>query len=86
MVADVAANSARLTEAVIERDETGPVTDAVALNAAMRIYAGGDADSLAEGVDMAKHVLADGQAVELLAALRAFEPTGDEAVTIEDAA
>jgi anthranilate phosphoribosyltransferase len=44
--------------------------DAIALNAAFRIYAGGDADTLDEGLATARDVLASGAATDVLAACR----------------
>jgi anthranilate phosphoribosyltransferase len=41
-----------------------------ALNAAFRIYAGGDADTLDEGLATARDVLASGAATDVLAACR----------------
>jgi len=71
-VDDVAEDSARLTEAVVAGDRTDHWYDAVALNAAFRIYAGGDADSLDEGLDAARTAIDDGSAAAVLDDLRAF--------------
>jgi len=71
-VDDVAEDSARLTEEVVAGDRTDHWYDAVALNAAVRIYAGGDADSLDEGLDAARTAISDGSAVAVLDDLRAF--------------
>jgi anthranilate phosphoribosyltransferase len=71
-VDDVAADSARLTEDVVAGDRTDHWYDAVALNAAVRIYAGGDADSLADGLAAARAAIDDGSAAAVLADLRAF--------------
>ncbi|TKX86316.1 anthranilate phosphoribosyltransferase, partial [Halorubrum sp. SS5] len=46
--------------------------DAVAVNAALRIYAGGDADSIEAGLDAAREVIDDGSAHDVLDALREF--------------
>ena len=71
-VDDVAADSARLTREVVAGDRTGHWRDAVALNAAFRIYAGGDADSLDAGLDAARDAIDDGSAAAVLDDLRAF--------------
>jgi anthranilate phosphoribosyltransferase len=71
-VDDVAADSARLTREVVAGDRTDHWHDAVALNAAVRIYAGGDADSLDSGLDAARAAISDGSAAAVLDDLRAF--------------
>jgi len=71
-VSDVAADSARLTRTVLDGDRTDHWYDAVALNAAVRIYAGDDADSLADGLDAARDAIDDGSAAAVLDDLRAF--------------
>jgi anthranilate phosphoribosyltransferase len=71
-VDDVAADSARLTEDVVAGDRTDHWSDAVALNAAVRIYAGGDADSLSDGLDAARAAIDDGAAAAVLDDVRAF--------------
>ena len=73
-VADVAADSARATEAVLAGERRDGFSDAVALNAALRVYAGGGASSIESGLARARDVLDDGSAAEVLAALRSFEP------------
>ncbi|WP_200532039.1 anthranilate phosphoribosyltransferase [Halorubrum sp. LN27] len=71
-VDDVAAESAAITEAVLAGERDGPFADAVAVNAALRIYAGEDADSIEEGLELAREAIDDGSAHEVLEALRAF--------------
>ncbi len=71
-VADVAADSAAITEAVLAGDRDGPFADAVALNAAVRIYAGDGAADLDDGLAMARQIIDEGAAADRLAALRAF--------------
>jgi anthranilate phosphoribosyltransferase len=71
-VDDVAVDSATLTEAVVTGERDDHWADAVALNAGVRIYAGGDADSIAEGIDQARAAIDDGDAEAVLAELRAF--------------
>jgi anthranilate phosphoribosyltransferase len=69
-VDDVAADSARLTREVVAGDRTDHWDDAVALNAAVRIYARDDADSLEAGLDAARAAVDDGSAAAVLADLR----------------
>jgi anthranilate phosphoribosyltransferase len=71
-VETVAADSATITEAVLAGERTDAFADAIALNAAVRIYAGGDADSIDEGLSMAREALADGSAADRLEALQQF--------------
>jgi anthranilate phosphoribosyltransferase len=71
-VEDVAADSAAITEDVLENERTDRFADAVAVNAALRIYAGGDADDIASGLEAAHGVIESGEAAERLEALRAF--------------
>ncbi|MFC7069613.1 anthranilate phosphoribosyltransferase [Halobaculum lipolyticum] len=71
-VDDVAVDSATLTEAVVRGERDDHWTDAVALNAAFRIYAGGDAADLDEGLEQARNAIGDGSAAAVLEALRAF--------------
>ena len=71
-VDDVAGDSARLTREVVAGDRTDHWADAVALNAAVRIYARGDADSLDGGLDAARAAISDGSADAVLDDLRAF--------------
>ncbi|MFB6101632.1 MAG: anthranilate phosphoribosyltransferase [Haloplanus sp.] len=71
-VDDVAADSARRTREVVAGDRTDHWYDAVTLNAAVRIYAGGDADSLDGALDAARTALDDGSAAAVLDDLQAF--------------
>jgi len=71
-VGDVAEDSAAITEGVLAGERTDQFADAVALNAALRIYARGDVDSLDEGLDSARAVLDDGSALDRLDSLRDF--------------
>ncbi|WP_227373669.1 anthranilate phosphoribosyltransferase [Haladaptatus halobius] len=73
-VGDVPADSARITESVLSGEREDGFADAVALNAAVRIYAGGDADSFDEGLTLARKTIADGDAAAALDALRGYEP------------
>ena len=71
-VEDVAGESAAITEAVLTGERDDQFADAVALNAALRIYAREDADSIDEGLTMAHDALASGDAADRLDALRSF--------------
>ena len=71
-VDDVAADSAAITEAVVTGERTDQFADAVALNAAFRIYARGDAGSLDTGLERARAAIDDGDAAAVLDDLRAF--------------
>ncbi|WP_266076710.1 anthranilate phosphoribosyltransferase [Haladaptatus caseinilyticus] len=68
----VAADSARITESVLSGECDDEFVDAVALNAAFRIYAGGGAASLDAGLEKANATIADGNALETLTKLRRF--------------
>jgi anthranilate phosphoribosyltransferase len=69
---DVAGDSARLTEEIVAGEREDHFADAVALNAAFRIYAREDADSLDEGLAMARESIESGAAAAVLDDLRAF--------------
>jgi anthranilate phosphoribosyltransferase len=71
-VEDVAADSAAITEAVLAGEREGAFADAVALNAAVRLYAGGAAADLHDGLELARDALAAGEPADRLAALRSF--------------
>ena len=71
-VEDVAADSATITEAVLTGERDDQFADAIALNAALRIYAREDADSIAAGLAAAREVLADGSANGVLESLQTF--------------
>lgn len=64
-------NAARLVELL--EGKTGALTDIIALNAGAAIYVGGKAGSIAEGVEMARTVLASGAARAKLQALKSFQ-------------
>ena len=71
-VEDVAGESAEITEAVLTGEREGSFAYAVALNAALRIYAGEDADSIEDGLDQAREAIDSGAAADRLYALREF--------------
>jgi anthranilate phosphoribosyltransferase len=71
-VDDVAADSAAITEAVLKSDREDEFADAVAVNAALRIYAAGDAGDIRSGLESAREALESGAAAERLEKLRSF--------------
>jgi anthranilate phosphoribosyltransferase len=71
-VADVAADSATITDEVVAGEREDRFADAVALNAALRIYAREDVDTIADGLDRARAAIDDGSAAAVLADLRDF--------------
>ncbi|MFC7008318.1 anthranilate phosphoribosyltransferase [Halalkalicoccus salilacus] len=71
-VEDVAEDSARITREVLSGEREGRFADAVALNAALRIYAREDVDSIDAGLERAREVIANGEAEAVLDDLRAF--------------
>ena len=71
-VDDVAADSAQLTREVVTGDRDDAFSDAVALNAAFRIFARDDAETLDEGLDRARGAIDDGSAAAVLEELQAF--------------
>ncbi|ELY47673.1 anthranilate phosphoribosyltransferase [Natronorubrum sulfidifaciens] len=71
-VDDVTADSASITEAVLAGERDDEFADAIALNGAFRMYARQDVDSLEEGLETARDVIADGSAEAVLEELRAF--------------
>jgi anthranilate phosphoribosyltransferase len=71
-VDDVAADSAAITEAVLKSDREDEFADAVAVNAALRIYAAGDAEDIRSGLESAREALESGAAAERLEKLRSF--------------
>jgi len=71
-VDDVAGESAAITEAVLAGEREDGFADAIALNAALRIYAREDADSIQDGLDKARDAIADGSAAATLEELQSF--------------
>ncbi|WP_284010264.1 anthranilate phosphoribosyltransferase [Haloarcula pelagica] len=71
-VENVAEESAEITEAVLTGEREDGFADAVALNAALRIYAREDADSIEDGLEQARAAIEDGSAADALEDLRAF--------------
>jgi anthranilate phosphoribosyltransferase len=71
-VEDVAEDSAQIAEDVIDGDRDDHFADAIALNAAFRIYARGDAGNLETGLERARAAIDDGDAAAVLDDLRDF--------------
>jgi len=73
-VEDVTGDSARVTEEVLEGDREGPFNRAAALNAALRIYAGGGENSVEDGYETALDIIERGEARSVLNRLRNHSP------------
>ncbi|USZ70286.1 anthranilate phosphoribosyltransferase [Natronosalvus halobius] len=71
-VDDVDADSAAITEAVLAGERDDHFADAVALNAAFRMFARDDVADLEDGLERARAVIDDGSAAAVLEDLRAF--------------
>jgi anthranilate phosphoribosyltransferase len=71
-VEDVAADSAAITREVLTGEREDTFADAVALNAAMRLYAGSEVNDFDDGLARAREAIADGSAADRLDALQAF--------------
>jgi anthranilate phosphoribosyltransferase len=71
-VEDVAGESAAITESVVAGDRDDQFADAVALNAALRMYAREDVGSIQDGLAEARSVIEDGSAAAVLEDLKAF--------------
>jgi len=69
---DIAVDSAAITEEVVAGDREDQFADAIALNAALRIYAREDVDSLDDGLAAARLAIDDGSAAAVLEALQAY--------------
>ena len=69
---DVAGDSATITREVLAGERDDQFADAVALNAAFRIYAREDVDDLETGLEKAREVIADGSAEAVLEELQSF--------------
>lgn len=71
-VGNVAADSAEITREVITGNRDDQFHDATALNAAFRIYARGDVESLDAGLEAAHEAIESGDAAAVLEDLQAF--------------
>lgn len=63
--------NAAMTRAILEGEERGPKRNVVLLNAGAALYAGGKAESLADGVALAAELIDSGRALKALEAVRA---------------
>lgn len=73
-VENVAVDSARITREVLDGDRYDRFTDTIALNAAVRLYAGDQVADVEEGYELAHKTITDGDAATVLCELRAFNP------------
>jgi anthranilate phosphoribosyltransferase len=73
-VESVESDSAGVTEAVLRGEREGAFADAIALNAAVRIYAGGGAETIEGGLDRAREAIENGEAAARLDSLAEFTP------------
>jgi anthranilate phosphoribosyltransferase len=71
-VEDVAVDSAAITEAVLRGDRDDQFADAIALNAAFRIFAREDCETLDEGLELARDAIDSDAAAAKLDDLQAF--------------
>jgi anthranilate phosphoribosyltransferase len=71
-VDDVAADSAAITREVLTGERDDQFTDSVAVNAALRLYAREDVDTVEAGLDVARETLEAGEAAAALEDLQAF--------------
>jgi anthranilate phosphoribosyltransferase len=69
-VENVAADSATITETVLRGERDDDFAEAVALNAAVRMYAREDVGTIRAGIEQARDVIAGGEASALLSELR----------------
>ena len=60
------AENAAITRSILSGEETGPKRDATLMNAGAALYIGGKADSMADGIELAKEIIASGKATETL--------------------
>jgi anthranilate phosphoribosyltransferase len=74
-VGDVPRDSARVTEEVLAGERDDEFADAVALNAAFRVYARGDTETVDEALNDVREVLRDGKAAEVLGSVREVSQT-----------
>ena len=69
------AENAAITRAILSGEEKGHKYNAVLMNAGAALYITGKADTMAEGVELAKEIIASGKALE---ALEAFIKVSNE--------
>ena len=58
--------NAEITRRILSGEETGPKRNATLLNAGAALYIGGKADSMKDGIELAKEIIASGEATETL--------------------
>lgn len=61
-----AAENAEITRAILSGKEQGAKREIVLLNAGAALYIGGKADSIADGIILAKEAIDSGKAAEVL--------------------
>ncbi|WP_302081795.1 anthranilate phosphoribosyltransferase [Salinibaculum rarum] len=71
-VDDVAADSATITEEVLTGERDDHFADAVVLNAAVRLYAGGEVEAIEDGLGLARSAIAEGSTQDRLEQLKEF--------------
>ena len=58
--------NAEITRRILSGEETGPKRNATLLNAGAALYIGGKAESMKDGIELAKELIASGKATETL--------------------
>lgn len=66
LVGGTPSENAQITRDILSGKERGPKRDAVLMNAGASLYIGGKADSLADGIKLAKEIIDSGKATETL--------------------
>ena len=66
LVGGAPAENAEITRRILNGTERGPKRNATLLNAGASLYIGGKADSMKEGIELAKEIIASGRATETL--------------------
>jgi anthranilate phosphoribosyltransferase len=79
-------HNAAIIRAIFDGSRRGPAADVVALNAGAALVVAGRAESLAEGVALARDTIASGRTAALLERLRAREQARVQAAQAADSA
>ena len=66
LVGGAPAENAEITRRILSGAETGAKRDATLLNAGAALYIGGKADTMKDGIELAKEIIASGKATETL--------------------
>ena len=66
LVGGVPAENEEITRRILSGAETGAKRDATLLNAGAALYIGGKADTMKDGIELAKEIIASGKATETL--------------------